>query len=77
MNQAVSARNAGIICPSCGQEGQRITCSSGSRSEVVVYHAKKKFHTTCHISGHGSTQDEGAEIDINEEQNETEVVEAR
>ncbi len=77
MNQAVSARSNGIICPACGQEGQRITCSSGSKSEVIVYHPKKRFHTTCRVSEIGSAQNEGEEHDINEEQHETEVVETR
>ncbi len=77
MNQLVSVRSAGIICPACGQKGQRITCLSGSKSEVVVYHPKKRFHTTCRISCTENTQSEGEEIDINVEPYETEVAEAR
>jgi hypothetical protein len=70
MNQAALARSTGIICPACGQEGQRITCSSGCKSEVVVYHSRKKFHTTCRISGNGNAQSESDEVTVNEEQQE-------
>ncbi len=76
MNHLGSGRNTGITCPACGQEGQRITCSSGSRSEVVVYHPKKRFHTTCKISGNGNGEHQSKEVDIEEEQHEAEVIEA-
>jgi|GEM_PF-5167655 len=77
MNQAVSVRSTGIVCPACGQEGQRITCSSGSKSEVVIYHPDKKFHTTCRVASDGNTQNEREEIERDEEQHETDTVEAR
>ncbi len=77
MNQAVSVRSTGIVCPACGQEGQRITCSSGSKSEVVIYHPKKKFHTTCRVAGTEKARKEGEEAVIDEEQHETDIVEAR
>ncbi len=77
MNQAVSVRSTGIVCPACGQEGQRITCSSGSKSEIVIYHPNKKIHTTCRVAGTEKAQNEGEEAVIDEEQHETDVVEAR
>lgn len=64
MKQSESGRGTGIICPACGQEGQRITCRSGSKLEVIVYHPKKKFHTVCNVAGNGNVENKAEEIDI-------------
>jgi hypothetical protein len=78
MNQSESGRGVRITCPACGQEGQRITCTSGSKSEVIVYHPKKRFHTVCHVTGNGNAGNEGEEIDIEvSRDHEADVVETR
>ncbi len=59
MNQTESGRGNNITCPACNQEGQRITCTSGTRSEVIVYHPEKIFHTVCHIADAKNTGNEG------------------
>ena len=51
MNQTESGRGTKITCPACNQEGQRITCTSGTKSEVIVYHPEKIFRTVCHAAG--------------------------
>jgi hypothetical protein len=51
MNQTDSGRGNKIICLACNQEGQRITCVSGTKSEVIVYHPEKIFRTVCHVAG--------------------------
>ena len=51
MNQTESGRVNKITCPVCSQEGQRITCTSGVKSEVIVYHPKKIFRTVCRVTG--------------------------
>ena len=38
-----------IICPSCNQAGQRITCTSGSKTEVIFYHPKRVSRTVCNV----------------------------
>ncbi len=45
-----------MICPVCGQEGQRINCISGTKSEVVVYHPKKILQNICNIVSRGDTE---------------------
>ncbi len=78
MNQSESGRGARITCPACGQEGQRITCASGGRSEVIVYHPKKKFHTVCRVAGNGNTEKKGGEIDREvSREHEADIIEAR
>ncbi len=54
MNQTQSARNARTICPVCNQEGRRITCTSGSKSEVIFYHPEKILRTICHVADAGN-----------------------
>ncbi len=54
MNQIEPERNEETICSVCGQEGRRITCNSGSKTEVIFYHPKKLFRTVCHIATDGS-----------------------
>ncbi len=39
-----------MICPVCSQEGQRINCISGTKSEVVVYHPQKIVRNICRIA---------------------------
>ena len=50
MNQTEIGRGNKITCPVCSQEGQRITCKSDTKSEVIVYHPEKKFRTVCHVA---------------------------
>ncbi len=50
MRQPESGRGNSITCPACGQEGQRITCMSGSKSEVIVYHPMKILRTICRFA---------------------------
>ena len=78
MNHSESGRGGRIICPACGQEGQRITCTSGSKSQVIVYHPKKRFHTVCHVAGNGNAGNESEDIDAEvSKEHEADIVETR
>ncbi len=52
MNHTESGRGVGI-CPVCNQEGRRITCTSGSKSEVIFYHPEKILRTICYVAATG------------------------
>jgi len=63
MNQTESGRNNKIFCPTCNQEGQRITCTSGNKSEVIFYHPEKILRTICHVADEKTTGKEGEAIE--------------
>ena len=66
-----------IICPACEKEGQRITCTSGGKSEVIVYHPKKAFRTFCHVVDEKTMGKEGEATEGDKrEQYETDTVQA-
>lgn len=77
MRQAESVRNAGKICPVCNQEGQRITCISGNKSEVIFYHPKKIFRTICHFVAAGNDCKDELIEEKAVNQDEADTVEAR
>lgn len=78
MSQPESGHSDRMICPVCEKEGQRITCTSGSRSEVIVYHPKKRCRTVCHIPGNGNMDNKAEEIDNKgEKEHEADIVETR
>lgn len=49
MEQAEPARRGTIICAVCSQEGQRIVCTSGNKSEIISYHPQKVFRSFCRV----------------------------
>jgi hypothetical protein len=77
MNQIEFARNAVTICPVCNQEGRRITCSTGGKSEVIFYHPERISRTICRVA---EDRTEG-KSEVNEEEavghNEADTVEGR
>ena len=78
MNQTESGRGARITCPVCQQEGQHITCTSGNKSEVIVYHPKKIFRTVCHVADVKTVGREGEAIEGEKrELHETDTAQAR
>lgn len=44
------AAEKSMICPVCETEGQRIVCTAGSKTEIIVYHPEKKIRNVCHIA---------------------------
>jgi hypothetical protein len=77
MNQSEFEHGNKITCPACNQEGQRITCTSSGKSEVIVYHPKKIFRTFCHVVDDKAMEKEGgAAAGDKREQHETDIVQA-
>jgi len=78
MNQSESRCGVRIVCPACSQEGQRITCTSGNKSEIIFYHPNKIVHTICHVAGEGAVENNVEEI-VTEarKHHETDTVETR
>ena len=77
MNQTESGRGNRITCPACNQEGQRITCTSGTKSEVIVYHPEKIFRTVCHVADDKTMEKEAEAIEGDKrEQHETDIAQA-
>lgn len=74
MNQPETRRGNRIICPVCSQEGQRIICTSGNKSEIIMYHPDNIVHTFCHVAVEETTGNEGERI---EETHETDTIETR
>ncbi len=73
MNQSESTLNSGTICPVCNLNGQRISCNSGNKSEVIFYHPKKIFRTVCHIAADGSFNNGNVTDEKEAKQDETDV----
>ena len=77
MNQTESGRGNKITCPACNQEGQRITCTSGTKSEVIVYHPEKIFRTVCHAVSDKTMESQTETIEGDKrEQHEADIVQA-
>ena len=77
MNQTETGRGNKITCPVCSQEGQRITCTSGAKSEVIVYHPEKIFRTVCRVTDEKTAVNEGEAIKGEKrEQYETDIAQA-
>ena len=77
MNQTEPAQNAVTTCPVCSQEGRRITCSTGSKSEVIFYHPERISRTFCRVAA-DRTEGRG---EVNEDeamgQDEADTIEGR
>ena len=77
MNQPESGHGNEIICPACEKEGQRITCTAGTKSEVIVYHPRKVVRTFCHVVDEKTMGKEGEATEGDKrEQHETVTVQA-